>query len=106
VLVTNATTRLETDLDRLGLGAAFDGIVSSARVGSRKPEAPIFRAALARAGAPAAHTLFVDDTPGHVAAARALGLRGHLHVGPAQLELELLATGLLDTGGGLSRRLQ
>ena len=27
--------------------------------------------------------LFIDDTPGHVAAAEALGLTGHVHTGPA-----------------------
>jgi putative hydrolase of the HAD superfamily len=95
VLVTNATTRLESDLDRLGLGAAFDAVVSSARVGARKPEAQIFRAALARAGTPASRNLLVDDTPGYVAAARALGLCGHLFVDAAGLEAALLETGLL-----------
>ena len=26
--------------------------------------------------------LFIDDTPGHVAAAQALGIAGHVHTGP------------------------
>jgi hypothetical protein len=32
---------------------------------------------------PDAAALFVDDTPGHVAAAEALGLTGHVHTGAA-----------------------
>lgn len=42
VLVTNATTRLERDLEDLGLRTAFDAIASSARIGACKPEARIF----------------------------------------------------------------
>jgi putative hydrolase of the HAD superfamily len=94
-LVTNATTRLERDLERLGLAGELDAIASSARVGARKPDAPIYRAALALAGVPAPAALFVDDTPGHVAAARALGLRGHVFAGAAGLAGALRAAGLL-----------
>jgi putative hydrolase of the HAD superfamily len=68
-------------------------------VGARKPEAPIFLAALAQAGAPASRTLFVDDTPGHVAAAQALGLRAHLFIGAAELEKTLSEADLIGGGG-------
>lgn len=74
VLVTNATTRLGSDLARLGLTQAFDAVVSSAEVGTAKPDAGIFHAALARAQAEAGHALFVDDALRNVAAARALGI--------------------------------
>jgi putative hydrolase of the HAD superfamily len=95
VLVTNATTRLEADLERLGLADVFDAVVSSARVGARKPDRAIFEVALARAGVPPARTLFVDDTPGHVVAARTLGLHGHLFVDAANLASALRRAGLL-----------
>ena len=38
VLVTNATTRLESDADRLGLADHVDAIVNSARLHAAKPD--------------------------------------------------------------------
>jgi putative hydrolase of the HAD superfamily len=35
--------------------------------------------ALERVGADPADALFIDDTPGHVAAATSLGMTGHVH---------------------------
>jgi putative hydrolase of the HAD superfamily len=97
-LVTNATTRLDADLERLGIAAEFDAIVNSSRIGARKPDARIFAAALAAVGAPAAHALFVDDTPGLVGAAQALGLRGHVYTGVVALRAALRAAGLHPGG--------
>lgn len=95
VLVTNATSRLPDDLRRLGLAGAFDHVINSSVVGAAKPEPAIFGAALAAAGVEAAEALFVDDTPGHVAAARGLGLAAHHYIGAARLGDELRARGLL-----------
>jgi putative hydrolase of the HAD superfamily len=95
VLITNATSRLPDDLRRLGLDGAFDHVINSSAVGAVKPEPTIFQAALAAAGVAAANALFVDDTPGHVAAARHLGIAGHHYTGPAALRDELLTRGLL-----------
>jgi putative hydrolase of the HAD superfamily len=100
VLVTNATTRLDADLARLGLGGAFDAVANSSRIGAGKPEAEIFRAALAAAGVPPGAALFVDDSEGNVAAAQALGLRGHRFEDAARLEGVLGAAGLLGGGAG------
>lgn len=76
VLVSNATTRLEDDLAALGLVDAVDAVVNTARVGVAKPDPAVFRIAADRAGVPARSCLVVDDTAGHVAAARAAGLQG------------------------------
>ena len=95
VLVTNATTRLPDDLRRLGIDAAFDHIINSSAVGAAKPDPAIFAAALAAAGVAAADALFVDDTPGHVEAARRLGLAAHHYTGAAGLRDRLRALGLL-----------
>jgi putative hydrolase of the HAD superfamily len=94
-LVTNATSRLPDDLRRLGIAGAFDHLVNSSAVGAAKPEPAIFAAALAAAGVAAAEALFVDDTLGHVEAARRLGLAAHHYTGAAGLRDELLALGLL-----------
>ena len=100
VLVTNATTRLDADLRRLGLHDAFDAVANSARIGAGKPEAAIFAAALGYAGVPPAAALFVDDTRGHVEAARALGLRGHRFEDVAGLEAALREATLLGAADG------
>jgi putative hydrolase of the HAD superfamily len=98
-LVSNATTRLERDLDALGLRAELDFVINSSRVGARKPDRRIFAAALDAVGVPAAAALFVDDTPALVDAARALGLSAHHFTGTAALAVALQEAGLLPAGG-------
>ncbi|MFE2553106.1 HAD-IA family hydrolase [Streptomyces sp. NPDC059355] len=77
VLVSNATTRLEDDLVALDLAEAFDAVVNTARLGAAKPDPRVFEAAARLAGADPRRCLFVDDTLGHVSAARAAGMTGH-----------------------------
>ncbi|MFI8390445.1 HAD family hydrolase [Streptomyces sp. NPDC085540] len=76
VLVSNATTRLEADLTALGLADAFDAVVNTARAGVAKPDHRVFEAAAGAVGAELRRCLFIDDTPGRVAAAQAAGLTG------------------------------
>ncbi|MFF4444442.1 HAD-IA family hydrolase [Streptomyces sp. NPDC001502] len=76
VLVSNATTRLEADLTALGLAGAFDAVVNTARTGFAKPDRRVFEAAAEAVGVKLQRCLFIDDTPGHVAAAQAAGLTG------------------------------
>jgi putative hydrolase of the HAD superfamily len=97
-LVSNATTRLERDLEALGLRAELDFVINSSRVGARKPDPRIFAAALEAVGVPAAGVLFVDDTLPIVEAARALGLSAHHFTGMAALEGALRRAGLLPAG--------
>lgn len=56
--------------------AAFDPelVLLSSEVGWSKPSPILFRLARLRAQVPAATLLFLDESPGHVAAARACGL--------------------------------
>ncbi|MFI7672536.1 HAD-IA family hydrolase [Actinophytocola sp. NPDC049390] len=89
VLVTNATTRLESDVDVLGLGRHVDGIVNSARIGVAKPDPGIYLAAAKEAGAPPQRCLFVDDDAANVAAAEALGMTGHHFTGVVGLRAVL-----------------
>lgn len=94
-LITNATSRLPDDLARLGLAGEFDQIINSSEVGACKPHPQIFTTALATFGAAPAETFFVDDSPGHVAAAQRLGIDGHVYQGAAPLVQVLREHGLL-----------
>ena len=95
VLLSNASTRLLDDLLVSGIASSFDAIVSSADIGSSKPDAKAFMAAVEAAGAEPERCLFVDDTPENIAGARALGLRV-LHFEDVEtLDEELQALGLL-----------
>lgn len=95
VLVTKATTRLRSDLERLGLLHELDHVINSAELGSAKPERAIFDAALRVAGVSAAEALFVDDQPVNVRAAEQLGCTAHLFRGAEALEASLVELGLL-----------
>jgi putative hydrolase of the HAD superfamily len=73
-------------LERLGLVALVDGIVTSAELGARKPAAEIFAHALALAGACAHRAVHVGDSlEEDVGGARAAGITPILLVrgGPA-----------------------
>jgi putative hydrolase of the HAD superfamily len=76
---------------RARLEELFDVIVLSYEVGLRKPDPSIFRLTLDRLGAKAVECIFVDDDPGHVQAAAAVGMRTVLHMNPAQTVAQLEA---------------
>ncbi|WP_245614320.1 HAD family hydrolase [Actinokineospora inagensis] len=86
VLLTNATTRLESDLADLGLTDLPTAVVSSARVGFAKPDPRVYTIAADRAGVPAPRCLFVDDTAANIDPARAAGMTTLLYRHPRQLE--------------------
>lgn len=96
-LLTNATTRLRSDLNRLRLDCEFDLIVNSAELGLAKPDPEVFEAACDQFSVDPRECVFVDDNPVNVAAASAVGLVAHLYAGPHALE-ELLGLAS-DTGG-------
>ena len=89
VLVSNATTRLETDLGRLGLLDVVDAVVNTARLGTAKPDAAVYRHAAAVAATDPADCLFVDDSGSNVTAARALGMAALHYHHPDQLRVAL-----------------
>jgi len=60
--------------DREQLDELFDGVVISGDVGIRKPEPRIYELALDAIGLPAEEIVFVDDLPGNLKPARALGM--------------------------------
>ncbi|MFE5720657.1 HAD-IA family hydrolase [Streptomyces erythrochromogenes] len=73
-LVSNATTRLERDLDRQGLAGLADRVVNTARIGVAKPDPRVYRIAAERLGVAIERCLFVDDTAANVVAAREVGM--------------------------------
>jgi putative hydrolase of the HAD superfamily len=75
--------------DRFDFWSHFDGIVISGEIRLVKPEPEIFQHLLDRYGLAATETIFVDDLPANVEAARALGLQGVLFHNARQCELAL-----------------
>jgi epoxide hydrolase-like predicted phosphatase len=71
----------------------FELVVDSSQVGMRKPNPQIFTSTLEQLGVSAEEAVFLDDAPGNVAAARALGMHAILveddHA-PAFAELAVL----------------
>ena len=78
------------------LFAPFRDILVSGEEKLTKPDPAIYRLALARFGLLADETLFVDDRPENVAAARAEGICSHLFTGARGARQEMAALGLLD----------
>ncbi|MBO8185776.1 HAD family phosphatase [Streptomyces sp. DW4-2] len=78
-----------------------DEAVLSCEVGFAKPDPRIYRHTLQLLGATAEESLFVDDVPENVEAARALGMAGHLHKDSAgtRAAIEAFAAGLPGPDG-------
>ncbi len=68
----------------------------SAEFRARKPEPDAYLGCIARLGATADATLFIDDSARNVAGAESAGLRAHLYRTPAGVEEALKLEGLLD----------
>ncbi len=90
-LVSNAWPGTRHRMAQAGLLDVADEIVLSCEVGYAKPDPRIYRTALGRLAAEPGAALFIDDTPGHVAAAEALGLTGHVHTSPASTMARITA---------------
>ena len=97
VYLLSNTNRLHYDYirRRYSFTRRVRGAVLSYRVGKRKPEPGIYRAALRMARVPARKALFIDDLPVNVAAARKLGWNALRYRTPEQLRKELRRLGLL-----------
>ena len=76
-----------TSYDRALLEELFDTWVISSEVGLRKPDPAIYELAAERLGLPPSACVFVDDLPGNLKPARALGMATVLHRGDAAATL-------------------
>lgn len=77
VVLTNGTTRLNSDLAKLGIRDRFFKIFNSAEIGFCKPNPKIFEHVLQQLNCLPSEILFVDDSLSHVQAAQELGF--HIH---------------------------
>lgn len=67
----------------------FQTCALSYQIGACKPDKEIFAAAARLAGVPSEEIFFIDDLPGHVAAARAAGFDAVVFQSARQLAIEL-----------------
>lgn len=72
-VISNAPPSLRAPLTRLGITALVDHITLSSAVGVLKPDRAIYRHALDALGVEARRSVFADDLPANIDAARALG---------------------------------
>lgn len=66
---------LEDERGIANIGAFFDRVYLSHRIGMRKPDVAVFERILAENNLQAEHTLFIDDSPQHVEGARKAGIQ-------------------------------
>ena len=76
-VLTNGTTRLQSDLIKLGIENCFLTIFNSADIGFCKPDKSIFEYVLKALACEPSEILFVDDSLSHVKAAQNLGIQVH-----------------------------
>jgi epoxide hydrolase-like predicted phosphatase len=91
-LLSNSWTIAHYDRDLLA--ELFDAVVISAEVGLRKPDPAIYGLAAERMGLPPDAIAFVDDLPGNLKPARALGMTTIVHRGDAAATLDELEAAL------------
>jgi putative hydrolase of the HAD superfamily len=80
IISNSADGARREETGRYAFDQFFDPIIYSHEVGLAKPDPAIFELTCARMSLEPAQTIFVDDVPGHVAAARALGMHAIVHV--------------------------
>jgi putative hydrolase of the HAD superfamily len=79
LIVSNHVWRLPEIIRALGGSARFEGVLTSARIGVRKPHPKIFEAAMRLAGTGPRETIYVGDSYKHdVVGARGVGMEAIL----------------------------
>lgn len=96
-LLSNHPPGLDQWLRDWDIHDLFEVMICSGEVGIAKPDPRVFQLTLNKLGIRAQEAVFVDDTAGHVTAARELGLHGMLFTGAATLRRQL--SELLDNDG-------
>ena len=88
-VLSNSPPGLTDWLDDWGILDLFDVVFCSGDEGMKKPDPAAFQITLERLGVAPQEAIFIDDTPGHVRAAEALGVQGVLFTTAEALEEEL-----------------
>ena len=94
-MFSNASTRLEDDLETCGLDGAFDVVFNSARLGIAKPDPEAFLAVARALDTAPERCLFVDDTVPNVEGAREAGMQAEPFTDQPALRSLLEQAGLL-----------
>ena len=92
-ILSNHPPGLHAWLTDWGIDRLFDVVVCSGDEGMSKPDPRVFDLTLQRLGLSPPEAVFIDDTEGHVAAARALGMHAMLFTTAERLEEDLGALG-------------
>ena len=95
-LMTNATSKLNQDLESLCIADLFDHVINASEVGSIKPEPEIYLHALKIARIDPHEAFFTDDMPENVEAAERLGYVGHVFETAEGLRSALVKAGVLQ----------
>ena len=88
-VLSNHPPGLDQWLRDWGIRDLFDVLYCSGDEGRVKPDPAVYLATLDRLGVRPAEAAFIDDTKGHVTAARALGIHGIVFSDPQRLEKDL-----------------
>lgn len=88
-LISNAWSGLRAWIEAQNFADAFDDMVISAEVGFAKPDPRIYQAALQNLQVLPAESVFLDDMPRNVEAARKIGMHAIHFVQPDQAIAEL-----------------
>ncbi|WP_130176542.1 HAD family phosphatase [Cryobacterium sp. SO1] len=85
-ILSNAPHELADILQAATWTQLFDHIMTSARLGSAKPDAAVWQMAVKQLGTTPTDISFFDDREGNIAAAAAAGIRAHHWTGLGSLE--------------------
>ncbi len=88
-LITNAWPDAREYIHKNKLDDFFDALIISAEVGVMKPDPQIYRIGLEKLMVQAGESVFVDDMPENVEAARAIGMHGILCRDKGRMLVEL-----------------
>ena len=87
---------LQTEFNLVSNAVFFERDYYSHLMKMRKPNAEIFQQVLTENNLEISETLFIDDSPQHIATAKQLGLYTHLLTFPETLEDFMYSSGLLE----------
>lgn len=88
-LLSNDSPALTDKLNALGITNLFDPLIISGNIGVMKPDAAAYQAVLSALGHAPNETIFIDDMPGNVAGAQAVGMNAIRYVDGMDLRAAL-----------------
>jgi putative hydrolase of the HAD superfamily len=97
-VLSNAPADVAEAVGDLPVAGYFEHLVFSCALKSAKPDPECFKAALAVLGAEPAEVIFLDDRPGNVAAAAALGVVSFQFTDAAAARADLARYGIAPSG--------